>query len=684
MAPVAVGEASVVEDLEHHVEDVGVRLLDLVEQHDAEGAAADGLGELAGLVEADVARRRADEPRDRVPLAVLRHIDADHVLLVVEEALGEGAGELRLPDAGGAEEHEGADGAALVLQAGAGAAHGVGDDCDGLLLPDEPLVEPVLEVEEALGLALDQAGGGDARPRGDERGDVLLADDEAGVASAGEDGAVALERLLEADALGLVAGGGLVVGALRGGLLLLEEAADLALGRLELGGQALGVEAQLGGGLVDEVDGLVGQQPPADVARAEPRRRDERAVVEGDLVVGLVPGPDAAQDRDGLVDGGLVEPYRMEAAFEGGVLLDADAVLVGRGRADDLELAPRERRLHDVGGVDSALGRSRADDGVQLVDEQDDVAVRLLHLVDDGLEPLLELAPELGAGDDGRHIEREHALAAERLRHVVGDDALREPLGDRRLADARASDEDGVVLGAAGERLHHAANLVVAAYHGVELAVAGELCEVDRVAFEGLVPALGARVGDAAPSPDALHRLVGALAVDAVRQHDMRGGPALVGERGDEQVLGGDVLVAEAVRLLPGGAEHIVYAGGRVHLVRVVGERRRVAERDLDLAADGLDGRAEVAQHLRGDAALVLEEREHDVLDVPLRVPEPGHDLLAGVDDGQRLLGEVFLSERHLPTSRRAGATGRSARAAAPRARASGGRARPSARASAG
>ena len=45
----------VVEDLEQHVEDVGVRLLDLVEEDDGVGPAADGLGELPALVVADVA-----------------------------------------------------------------------------------------------------------------------------------------------------------------------------------------------------------------------------------------------------------------------------------------------------------------------------------------------------------------------------------------------------------------------------------------------------------------------------------------------------------------------------------------------------------------------------------------------------------------------------------------------------
>ena len=55
-AALAVGEAAVVEHLQQHVEHVGVRLLDLVEEHDRVGPAAHRLGELAALLVADVAR----------------------------------------------------------------------------------------------------------------------------------------------------------------------------------------------------------------------------------------------------------------------------------------------------------------------------------------------------------------------------------------------------------------------------------------------------------------------------------------------------------------------------------------------------------------------------------------------------------------------------------------------------
>ena len=108
-AALTVGQATVVHQLQQHVEDVRVRLLHLVEQHDRVRPATDRLRELAALVVADVARGSADEARHRVLLHVLAHVDADHRPLVVEQEVRERPRELGLADAGRAEEQERAD-----------------------------------------------------------------------------------------------------------------------------------------------------------------------------------------------------------------------------------------------------------------------------------------------------------------------------------------------------------------------------------------------------------------------------------------------------------------------------------------------------------------------------------------------------------------------------------------------
>ena len=177
------------------------------------------------------------------------------------------------------------------------------------------------------------------------------------------------------------------------------ELADAPLDHVDLGGHRVDLDAQLGRRLVHEVDGLVGQEAAGEVAVGQHRRGDERGVLDAHAVVDLVALLEAAQDGDGVLDRRLVDEDLLEAALERGVLLDVLAVLVERGRADHAQLAAGEHRLDHVAGVHRALAAgARADDGVHLVDEGDDLALGVGDLLEDGLEPLLELAAVLGAG----------------------------------------------------------------------------------------------------------------------------------------------------------------------------------------------------------------------------------------------------------------------------------------------
>ena len=167
----------------------------------------------------------------------------------------------------------------------------------------------------------------------------------------------------------------------RVGLLLERLALDLelhdpAVDLVELRRHRVDLGAQPRRGLVDQVDGLVGQEAVGDVAVREHRRGDEGRVLDADAVVHLVALAQAAQDRDRVLDRRLVDQHRLEAALERGVLLDVLAVLVERGGADAVQLAARQHGLEQVAGVHRALGRAGADDGVQLVDEEDDLALR--------------------------------------------------------------------------------------------------------------------------------------------------------------------------------------------------------------------------------------------------------------------------------------------------------------------
>ncbi len=108
-------------------------------------------------------------------------------------------------------------------------------------------------------------------------------------------------------------------------------------------------------GFVDQVDGLVRQEPVGDVAVREHRRRHDGRILDADAVVDLDLFLEAAQNRDGIVDRRFAHQHGLETARQRRVLLDVLAVFGQRGGADAAQLAARQRRLQHVGRVDRAL-----------------------------------------------------------------------------------------------------------------------------------------------------------------------------------------------------------------------------------------------------------------------------------------------------------------------------------------
>ena len=107
---------AVLEHLQQDVEQIRVRLLDLVEQHDRVRVALHLFGELPAFFVPDVSGRRSNQLRDRVLLHVLGHVEADQRVVAAEQEVGERPRQLRLADARRPEEDEAADRPVGVLQ----------------------------------------------------------------------------------------------------------------------------------------------------------------------------------------------------------------------------------------------------------------------------------------------------------------------------------------------------------------------------------------------------------------------------------------------------------------------------------------------------------------------------------------------------------------------------------------
>ncbi len=405
-----VGERRVVHDLQEDAHQVRVRLLDLVEEHDRVGVLAHPVHQQPALLEADVARRRADEPRDRVLLAVLAHVVA---LELVAEVLRELLGELRLADAGRAGEEERPGRPLGRPEPGPRALDGRGHLVHRLVLPEHHALERFAERAQALPVGRGGLGLGDARHPGDDPLDLRDVHHPPSV-----------------------------------------------LGR---------VEPKRRPRFVDHVDRAVRQPQVAQVPPGEARRHLERPVRVGDLVVLLVPLAQALEDADRVALVRLVNVDALHAARERTVPLDV-LELLERGGAHEPDLALGEDRLDQVGEVHRAAGgRPGAHHRVHLVDEEDRQGP-LLERLDDRLEALLEVAAVARAREEGAGVEGEDLRALQGLRAPILEQLLGEPLDDRGLADPGLSHEDGVVLAPPAQHLEGPTHLLHAPDHRVELA----------------------------------------------------------------------------------------------------------------------------------------------------------------------------------------------------------------------
>ena len=167
-----------------------------------------------------------------------------------------------------------------------------------------------------------------------------------------------------------------------------------------------------------------------------------------------------------------------------------------------MQLAAREHRLEKIAGVHRAFGLPRTNDGVQLVDEENYLPLRRGDVFENGFQALFELAAILRARDQRAHVERDDPLVLEAFGDVAADDPLRQALDDRSLPDARVADQHRIVFGAAREHLNDAADLFVAADHGIELPALGFERKVAAVSFERLIGAFGVFGRDALVAAD--------------------------------------------------------------------------------------------------------------------------------------------------------------------------------------
>jgi len=282
---------------------------------------------------------------------------------------------------------------------------------------------------------------------------------------------------------------------------------------------------------------------------------------------------------------------------------------------------------------------------VELVDEEDDAALGLFHLVQHGLQPFLELAPVLGPGDEGAHVQVEDGLVLQGAGHVPFDDALGQPLGDGGLAHAGLADEHGVVFGFAGEDADDVPNLLVPADDRVQLILSGRLHQVGAVLLEGVVGLLRVVGGHPLVPPHGGEGLQNPLVGDVVGLVELGQLPVGGLDEGQQKMLHRDVLVLHLPGGLLGGVQGPVYALGDIdfpHLPPRAGDLGELLHLGLHGGSEAGHGEAHAGQKLGHQAVFGGEQGQQEVALLNLLVAVFGGEGLGGLDGLQGLLGVVL------------------------------------------
>ena len=291
---------------------------------------------------------------------------------------------------------------------------------------------------------------------------------------------------------------------------------------------------------------------------------------------------------------------------------------------------------------------------MQLVDEEQDLALALADFLQHGLQPLLKFAPVLGAGDERAHVQGEDGLVLQAFGHIAADDPLGQALGDGGLAHAGLTDEHRVVLGLAGEDADDVSDLVIPADHRVQLVLPCPFHQIGAVFAQGVIGALRVIPGDRRALHLAQLRGEGVFGDAVVREDPLDGGGGR-GEDADHQVLHGGVFVPHGLGRLLGGVQGPVCVGGEVDGIYIA-HLRQLADGAVQLAKEPVHVHAHFPQQGGDQTPVLVRQGVEQMLGRNVVVVILlGHGL-GGLHGLQRLSGIVLSVHRNTPLNTIVGA----------------------------
>ena len=205
------------------------------------------------------------------------------------------------------------------------------------------------------------------------------------------------------------------------------------------------------------------------------------------MVMVLVAVLDVFEDCYGVFGVCRFKCDTLETPVKSSILFNGLSELVDGGGTNALYLATCQGRFENVCCVKGPRSSPGTDDGMDFIDEENDLAV-FFQFVYEASQPFFELSAVLCACHKRSHIQGNDAFVG----NCMGDIALHYPLCQSfhkgRFPDSRLSDEDGIVFLAPGKNLCCTFYFTATADNGVKHPIACRLCKVgSKVVYNGSV-----------------------------------------------------------------------------------------------------------------------------------------------------------------------------------------------------
>ena len=107
----------------------------------------------------------------------------------------------------------------------------------------------------------------------------------------------------------------------------------------------------------------------------------------------------ATQDGNRVLDARFLDKDGLEPAFQSAVLFNIFPILI-KGRCPNAaEFTAGQHRFQDIASIHGPFGSTGSDDGMELINEHDDLAGRIGNNLEDFLQALFKFAAVFGPGN---------------------------------------------------------------------------------------------------------------------------------------------------------------------------------------------------------------------------------------------------------------------------------------------